>query len=929
MLKKLSIITLLLLLLAMVFGQALPQDPKVISGSLENGLRYHIRVNSKPANRVAFRLYVHAGSVLEDEDQQGLAHFTEHMAFNGTQNFSRTELRDYLNSIGMGFAGGLNAYTSFDETVYQLSSPTDKPEQLRKAFTILSDWSHRLSFHPEELESERGVIIEEWRGGQGADTRMRDKTNKVIFAGSRYAERMPIGTYEVLSTFKRDSIVRFYKDWYRPDLQELIVVGDVDPQAMIALINEYFGSIPAAKNPRPRPLYPVPNHVETKVVVATDPEADNISLALTWKHEPLQVNDLPSYYKNLCSNLFQTMLNARLEELAQEADPPFSYAYNYAYNMTRSRSIYSIGAMVPESKINTALSALLVETERADRFGFSPGELERAKQRYLRQAQRQVAEQNDQLSERMIWQIVASIRSGNPKMSAEQEYQMMQELFPRITLEEVNALTRNMITAENLVVTITGPAKEGLVYPSEAQILELVANAKKMEVTAYQDDTLDEPLLSIIPAARKVKSEKTDKASGIRIWTLANGIKVYSKKTEFKQDEILLSARRAGGYSLYPPQDIETAKNAAGIVMNAGFGNFDLTRLQKALSGTIANAAFDIGLYSDTISGAASPKDLERLFQLIYQHISAPRMDKNSFDSYIARSKGMLENKLLSPEAAFYDSVGAFFAANNPYLAPESVEKLMAIKQDRAYQIFAERFGNMEGFDFVFVGNFDEAELKHYCETYLANLPVNKKRGKVAYRDVGIRPLSGFQRKDFRLGQDPKATVISRISAKMPHSYSEKLRLDATTLLLNERLRERIREERSGVYSVYAYSNLSKHAFPNYSITFMLQCSPERHQELSDEMLVVLDEMLKNPITPEEASFVATTMRRNYENSVITNRYWLNNISENIWNKVPLTAFEKNPAFYDSINPVTLQKSAAKYLLHRKAYIKASQLPVQ
>ncbi len=909
-------------------GIPLPQDPELVSGQLPNGFKYHIRANNKPENRVAFRLFVHAGSVLEDDDQRGLAHFTEHMLFQGTKNFSRNQLRDYLNSIGMGFAGGLNAYTSLDETVYQLSSPTDKPEQLRTALTILSDWAHQATFPAAELESERGVIIEEWRGGQGSDARLRDQTYAVLMEGSKYAQRMPIGTFEVISTFQREQILRFYNDWYRPDMQELIVVGDINPQEMEALIVEYFGTIPMPEQPRVAPVYQIPGHLEPKAVIATDPEASNLSMSLIWKHEPVVVNDLGSYLENLLNALHQDMLAQRLNEIAEQADTPFSVAYNYKYNVTNSRSVYALSAYSSERKINEALQSLVVETERVKRHGFSQGELDRSKQRILRRLERQMTEQADQLSDRLIWRYVNQVREQTHRMSPTQEYQVASQLMPALSLELINTVAARLITDENLVVTLSGPRKEGLVYPTEAELLATLAQARDFEIEPYQDDVLEEPLMTEIPPKGKITKESKVKGSEIKLWTLSNGIKIYSHKTNFKQDEIMLYARRPGGYSLFPPSDLFNAKYAGNIVQAAGFGSFDQTRLQKALSGTIANVNLNVSLYSETVSASTSPKDMELMFQMIYQYVHAPRKDQSSFESYISRSKAMLENKMLSPEEVFRDSVMAFFFNNHPYYTPDSIEELLNINQERVYEIFQQRFGDFSGFTFVIVGNFDEEQLKTMCETYLANLPTPKKPVKHAYRNVHVAPAKGFREKTIYMGQDQKSTVMARIVGNHKYSNQEKLNLDALMMIANERLRERIREEHSGVYVIAAYSSFSKHPINEYTVNLYMMCSPDRYEELYNESLKVMDELKTGGITAEEAAFVRTTLQRNYEQSILSNRYWVNNLDNNLWLNEDPAFFLKFPELYAKITPSSLQKSARKYLTHDKGILRAVLLPL-
>ncbi len=911
---------------ANVMQQPLPTDPSLVTGQFANGLKYIIKVNHKPENRVAFRLMVDAGSVLEDEDQQGLAHFTEHMAFNGSKNMSREELIKYLNSIGMGFAGGLNAFTSFDQTVYNLSSPTDNPEQLRKAFTILSDWASQIAFYDKELASERGVIIEEWRGGQGADERIRDKTNNVIFAGSRYAERNPIGKYEVISTFTPDKIKRFYTDWYRPDLQTVLIVGDVDPTQMVTLLKEFFEPIPKRDNPRERTIYPVPSHVEPRCVIATDKEASSTSIQLSWKHDPVPEKNLNQYRNSLCLELFQEMLGNRLDELSKQSDAPYSYAYNYSYPMTKSKDLYMLGAMMPEAKIKIALAAIVTEAERAKLHGFTAGELARAKQNLLRRAETGMTEKDNQLSENLIWRYVMQIMNDSALMSPEQNYQLAGALFDTISLDDVNAVTQAMITDENMVLSLSGPEKEGFVYPTEAELLAVVKAVDPQTITAYEDKTVTEPLLSKIPKPGKIKKTKEFKESGIKAWTLSNGVTVYFKQTDFKKDEVYFNASSRGGFSLYPPTDALAAKEAGAIVAEAGFGNFDNTTIEKMLAGQVVRVNPNISMYSEGLQGMFSPKNMETAFQMIYQYVKAPRFNEDSFTSYVERNKAFLENKKNSPEEVFSDSLVAYVYNNNPYFTAETTQEWDKLSLDRVMEIYRERFSNFSDFNFYFVGNFDEQELKQMCLTYLANLPA--KKTKESFRDIGANLILGKHEHTFNLGTDPKSMVYFVTGGDMKFSNRETEDLDAFCMLLNERLREKIREEMSGVYTIYASPNVLKYPHERYAIFIVMQCSPDRVEELSAAVIAILDSTKTGTVTEEEASFVRTTMLKNHEQSIITNRFWLNSISQNVYQEQAIDDFLKYQAWYKDITPESLAKTAAKYLNHDTNLLQVKQLPL-
>jgi len=910
------------------FAAPLPNDPELVTGQLANGLRYTIKVNKKPENRIAYRLLVNVGSVQEEEHERGLAHFTEHMAFNGTKHFSRTELREYLNSIGLGFAGGLNAGTGQDFTVYQLSSQADDSEQVHKSFLILSDWASGLKLNDDEIESERGIIIEEWRMGQGADERMDSATRPVLYAGSRYADRSPIGTYEVLSTFKPETIRNFYRTWYRPDLQELIIVGDLDPKEMIKLIEKHFGSMTMPEKPKELGVFPIPPHEEIKAVVATDAEASNHRMVITWKHERMETQTVEDYYQSLCRSIYFDMLGNRLSELSQKPDCPYAYAYNFAYNTTVSGSSNLLYVFLNGNTGDKALQIILTEAERAKRHGFSQGEMDRAKQRILRNAERAMLEQNNQLSEQLVWRYVSDARRKNPMMSPQQAYALTEALLPRIDLASVIDLPDLLMPDKNMVIELTGPEKEELKYPESSTLIKIATEMRNAEIEPWVDEVIEEPLITEIPKAKKLKKEKLIPELGFKEWTLANGVKVYTKKTDFKADEILLSARKAGGYSVLPVQDMQTAIMCGEIVTNSGFGSFDQIRLGKALAGKIASGSFEVRDYSQAIRGSTSPQDLELMFQMLYQYIQAPRRSKDDFDSFIQRKRSFIENRLLDPESVFYDSLRLFFYDNNPYAKEINLPDLMSIKQDRAYEIFAQLYGDFKDFEFVIVGNFDEAKLKEMCNIYLANLPTGKSKIK-AYKDLGLRIKPGKRNLVVNIGKDPKGSAWHVFSRPADFSSQEKLNVAAVDLVLDERLGERIREQMSGVYVVSSYFMLTKHPKPYFEGYAVLYCSPERMDELNTEIVKLLNDLKPGNITEEELTYVKNTLLRRLDADLISNRYWLNSAQNILWNK-------EDPAFYanykDRINALTtkdLNATAQKYLVHDENLISGIKLPQQ
>ncbi len=919
MLTKPITIVLLLLVCGMLFAQTaidytspLPVDPDLRIGKLPNGITYYIKVNHKPEKRAELRLAVNIGSVQEDDDQQGLAHFTEHMAFNGTKHFKKSELVDYLNSIGMGYANGLNAGTGLDQTVYQLQIPTDNDEQFRKAFLILSDWAAGISFDTEELNKERGVIVEEWRGGQGADERMNDKQRKVIFAGSKYAERMPIGQLEVLQNFKPETIKRFYSDWYRPDLQAVVAVGDFDAAVVEQLIKDNFSSIPAKVKPREVILYNVPDNDSAKVVIATDKEASDTSVQLIWKHERTENKNAGDYRKSLVVNLYTQMLNMRLQELTQKAEPPFSMAFNYNYNMVRSKSNYAMMAVTTENGIMNGVSTLLTEAERVKRFGFTQSELDRAKQIALRGAEKMLAEKDKQDSDRLVWRYVSNFTYGNPVMSVDQNVTLNKQLYSEITLEDVNRICGELITDKNLVIAVSAPEKEGLAIPGESDLLGLFAEVKEAEIAPYQDIVNDEALLKADLKPGKVVAEKIYAKPGIKEWKLNNGIKVLFKQTAFKNDEVMLKAYSPGGTNLYKLADLYNAREAAGIIVESGVNGFDATTLKKKLAGKIVSVEPYIYANEEGFNGNCSKADMETMFQLLYLYSTAPKLDEQSFTSWKSRTNSWMQNEALNPEASYNDSVYAVMFDHHPRAKNMKAEDLPNLDMKRILQIYRERFADFSDFTFIIVGSFDEQQLKWYCEKYLANLPAMGLKEKI--KDTGIRYTKGKKVINVYKGQDEKSIVQFVTTGSCKFDDKIQSRMNNLTYLLNEKLRENIRETRSGVYFVGAWDTEKKFPIPTYEVSVFMQCSPERAKELSEAVISTLDSLKAGKIDEKYVNVVKVTRQKKWETDISENRWWMDSIYEKAWNKLPINGLLNDKQAIDKLSLKELQKIAKQYL---------------
>lgn len=670
-------------------------DPAVSTGTLPNGLRYYVRHNDKPEQRAALWLVVGAGSVDEDDDQQGLAHLIEHMAFNGTENFPRQALVSYLESIGMQFGPEVNAYTSQDETVYMLQVPTDKPELLDTGLRILEEWAHRVSFEEAEVDKERGVVIEEWRLGRDANERMSDKQLPVLFHGSRYGQRNTIGDPEILRNAPYETLRRFYRDWYRPDLMAVVAVGDFDAAAVEAAIRERFAGIPATANPRPRLQPEVPDHAQMLFAITTDPEAAGSGVSLMIKHEPWGEATVGDYRDGLRGLLANAMLRARFSELSRQADPPFSSAFAMDRRMARTKGVYGLRASVKEDGIARGFGALVTELERARRHGFTAGELERAKAEVLRQAEQAAAEMDKTESQRLARGLQSHFLRGTPYSDAAQRLALAQDLLPGIGLPEVEARLREVTDKGSRVVTVEAPQRDDLAVPDEAALTAVMELVAASDIPAYVDATVDAPLVANVPAPAAITAREHDATLGTTTWTLANGVRVVLKPTDFKNDEILMWGTSPGGTSLILDDALYPRVAAASnIVASSGAGAFEPTALQKKLAGRIVRVSPYISTNDEGLRGSASPQDLETLLQLTWLQVTAPREDATAFQSLIERQRSFLQNRAADPEAAYRDTITAVVAGHHPRRRPPRVEDLELLDLPGSLAFYRDRFGD-------------------------------------------------------------------------------------------------------------------------------------------------------------------------------------------------------------------------------------------
>jgi len=857
------------------FDKQIPTDPKVIIGELDNGIRYYIRKNTEPANRAQLRLVVNAGSVLEDEKQRGLAHFLEHMAFNGTENFEKQEIVSYMESIGMPAGAGINAGTSFDETTYMLQLPTDDSDHMVTAFQILKDWATGLTLDPEEIESERKVVIEEWRQGQGAQARIRDKIIPTILKGSRYAKRLPIGTLENLQNFSHDDLRRFYKDWYRPELLSVIAVGDFNDADIEKLIFKQFKSIPASKNPKKRESYKVPDHDETLFAVATDSEVQMAQVNVYHKFPDNHDWTVGGYRQRMVERLYNAMLNTRFSEITQKPNPPFMGAASVRTSLVRPFGVYVLQASVQETGIERGLETLLVESERVARFGFTATELERQKTSLLRRWEQSYKNRESRSSSSHAAEMIRSYLTGEAIPGAEFEMALHQRFTPEITLEEVNQVGKNWIKDSNRVVVVTAPEKPDLTIPSENDLKTVLASASKMSIKPYEDTTVDEALLANIPAGSKV-IETRELEGGLIEWKLANGIKVVLKPTDFKEDQILFAGFSPGGTSLVSDEDYIPASSASSLIATSGLGKFNLIELQKILTGKVASATPAISEYSEGVGGSGSPVDLETLFQLIYLRITGPRADENIYNIIKMQTKQMLQNRTANPATVFSDTFNRLLYSNHLRKQPPTVEMIEKMDLNKSLAFYKERFSDAGDFIFIFVGSIDLKKIKPFVETYLGALPNTGRKEK--WKDIGIRATPrGVIKEVVRRGKEPKSTTQIAFTGDFSGIYdiNERGRFKVTGPILQNRLRDVIRELLGGTYSVGVYPSLTWLPVGYYTIVINFSSDPERVDELTQAIFSEIKSLKESGPTVGELADVKKAILRSHETNLEQNAYWL------------------------------------------------------
>lgn len=906
---------------------AIPYSPKLVKGKLPNGLTYYIQKNAKPEKKLELRLVIKTGSIMEDDDQQGLAHFTEHMAFNGSTHFKKNELVSFLESIGIKFGADLNAYTSFDETVYILPVPTDKPENVEKSFMVLADWAGGLRFDDAEIDKERGVVLEEARLGKGAGDRIRQQILPKVLHGSKYAERLPIGKEALLKSFPYAAIKRFYADWYRPNLMAVVVVGDIETDQAKRLIEKNFAGLRNPSKPRERTAASIPLKNIGEAVIATDKEA-NLSTISISQARYLHKNDggFAHYRQNRVRHFFNTMLAQRLQELSQLPNPPFLGGSSGIGGIIGAYQEFSSSAAIGKAGVQAAVDALMQENKRLAQFGFSPAELERAKLNSLRNMENQFNERDKTISAHLADEFIRNYLTGESIPGVEAEFLFHKEFVKSITLEEMNRFAKSVLINDAPKMFIyQGSDKPDHVIPDAAQLVAMLKTASEKEVTAYAEKTLEKNLFATPPVAGKIIKETRNDKLGTTELTLSNGITIVLKATDFNADQILLTANRAGGSALLPDADIVQARYATSVVGAMGIKDLTPIELGKVLAGKSANVSTTFGENTEGFSASSNKDDLETMLQVLNLVMTQPRKDEALFKSFIGKQQDALKNQMANPMSVFQEQfLLATFPVHPRVPVVAKPEHIAQLDLDRIMAIYHSRFSSAKDLSFFMVGNFDIEKIKPLLLTYLGSLPTTEL--SLGNKDHGLRPVAGIVKKEIFVGKEDKSLVSLQMHGERSMSSADRLRFSAMVEILQLRMTAKMREEMGAVYSPQISGVSRRTPYSGYAVILVLPSGPENTNKLLSSSFDLIETMKAAPATEEELSKVKENWLKNRREALKTNSFWLSHLSNAKQNNEdPTDVF----GFEERVKALSTKdiQDAAQIYLDTKNYIQVVMYP--
>lgn len=903
----------------------IPTDPNVRIGKLDNGLTYYIRHNELPEKRADFYIAQKVGSILEDDNQRGLAHFLEHMCFNGTKNFPEKTLIKYLESIGVKFGENLNAYTSIDETVYNISNvPVTRDGIVDSCLLILHDWADDLTLDPKEIDSERGVIHEEWRTRTGAMMRMLERVMPEIYPNSKYAYRLPIGTMEVVDNFPYQALRDYYEKWYRPDQQGIIVVGDIDVDQVEAKIKSLFSPIQMPENAAKREYFPVPDNKEPLIAIDKDKEQTVPIIYLFYKHDAVpneQKKNMDYLVLNYMKSMIDNMLNARLNELTQSANPPFiqAQAGDGDYLLSKTKEAFSGLAVSKEDGIDTALSSLLREIERMHKHGFTASEYARAKADYLRMLESAYNERTKTKNNAYVNEYVRHFIDNEPIPGIDNEYAIMNQIVPNIPVEAINSLIPSLVTDSNMVVGIFCPEKEGMKYPTKEEIRSVIDKVKAENITAYEDKVSDEPLLAQKPQGGKIV--KTEKGPfGSTLLTLSNGARVILKPTDFKADEIRMRAFSPGGSSLFPDEEIININVMNAVAGIGGLGNFSNVDLEKVLAGKKAQVSASVSGSTEGLSGSCSPKDFETMMQLVYLSFTAPRVDNDAFTSYKNRMKASLANQEANPMSALQDTLQKALYMGHPRAIRLKADMMDKIDYAKIMDMYKDRFKDASDFTFIFVGNIKPEEVEPMIATYLGGLPATGR--KETFRDTHLDMRKGEYKNIFNKQlETPKATVVIISNGKCEYTPKNQVMMSMLSQVLNIVYTETVREKEGGTYGVSAWGSLNKYPKEEAVLQIYFDTDPAKRAKMTDIIFNELNQFAANGPSEENLNKVKEFMLKKHKENLKENGYWVNTLNSYFWENTDM-----NTGYEDMVNSITAKdlQAFAKALLDQNNRVEIS-----
>ena len=883
--KKLLTSVFLLLVACAVVAQELPQDPAVRKGTLKNGMTYYIRHNAKEPGLADFYIAQRVGSVLEEPRQRGLAHFLEHMAFNGTKNFpgkgKRLGIVPWCESIGVKFGANLNAYTSVDQTVYHVGSvPLKREGIIDSCLLILHDWSHYLLLEDAEIDKERGVIHEEWRTRRAgmAVQRLMEQAMPEIYKGTKYEDCLPIGSMDIVDNFPYQDLRDYYQKWYRPDLQAIVVVGDFDVDRMERKIRKVFSSIPMPKHPAERVYYPVNDNDSMIVVIEKDAEQPVVLCNLYQKRDATpdaEKNSLAYLRGDYIDGLISSMLNDRYAELRLKPGSPIQSVTARAstFFVSRTKDAFSLGISCKQDNILGGIIAAVGMAEQARQHGFTQSELDRAKALYLNAAERRYNQRNDYRNSRYVNRCVSNFLTGEPLVSIEYELENTRKLNNEVTLEEVNEAVRQLITDKNQVVVMYAPDKENLVLPTQKDIEQVILAAQQLTYAPYIDVALANSLVGTLPQRGAIVSEQPYK-HGFTELTLSNGMKVYVRKTDFSADAVTLLMEAEGGTSLYGNEDMPNFSLISSAVTEGGVGDFDAITLRKMLTGKSVRVNPSVSSKRQYISGNSSVKDMETLFELTYLYFTQPRRDTVAFREFISRNRAFLTNRNASPKVDYNDSIRAILYGHHPRMAPVVQETLDKANYDRIFQIYKERFSDAANFKTVIIGNYDEQELRRLVCQYLAVLPATNSHEQTNYQNVPQIVDGNFTSIFKKKQATPLANVSIYLTADVPFTPKSDLELDFLKRSLSIAYTDSVREEKGGVYGVSVDFDLDKTDRPNATLRISYNADPQRYEELNPIIYQQLQHIADKGPQASTMNKIKEYLVKQYQQMAITNDYW-------------------------------------------------------